>query len=581
MKNLDLGMFIGRYPIQKTLRFELKPIGKTQEWIEQNGLIEQDEQRADDYMVMKKIIDHYHKNFIETSMSQFRESIISGSEEGKSFVEQLDVCKNLRGKNDATLKKKYEKAQEYLRKLIVGHFDTKRLFGKELIKEDLMSYLYECHQNGVVLENIPELEICKQYIEEFKDFTTYFTGFHENRKNMYSDEAKSTAIAYRLIHDNLPKHLGNQEVWQKIKEMLPDDIKKLESEMASYLQGRSLDYYFSNMEAYALCLTQSGITIYNGLIGGRSEGDNKIQGLNEYINLYNQRHKEARLPKMTELYKMILTDRESLSWLPQRFGSDAELLEKIEKAYQVLHNVVFEGSEDEISLKELLANIGTYDLKGIYIKNDTTLTGVIKQAYGDWSLLHRGVAEAYRASHPQKKQSDEKYAEACKKYIDSFDSFSLADIANYCGSNKITDYYEGLASDDKGSTLFELAEESYLAARNLLNVTYTNNLRSDGKSIELIKSLLDSLKAIQRFASTLCGNGDESGRDARFYGEHSRLMNTLNGITPLYNMVRNYVTKRATEEEKFKLNFDNSTLLNGWDQNKETDNYGVILRKDT
>jgi len=32
MKNLK--QFIGIYPVSKTLRFELKPIGRTQEWID-------------------------------------------------------------------------------------------------------------------------------------------------------------------------------------------------------------------------------------------------------------------------------------------------------------------------------------------------------------------------------------------------------------------------------------------------------------------------------------------------------------------------------------------------------------------
>ena len=32
----DLRQFIGIYPVSKTLRFELRPVGKTQEWIEKN-----------------------------------------------------------------------------------------------------------------------------------------------------------------------------------------------------------------------------------------------------------------------------------------------------------------------------------------------------------------------------------------------------------------------------------------------------------------------------------------------------------------------------------------------------------------
>ena len=38
--------FTRLYPLSKTLRFELKPVGKTKENIEQNGILERDNERA-------------------------------------------------------------------------------------------------------------------------------------------------------------------------------------------------------------------------------------------------------------------------------------------------------------------------------------------------------------------------------------------------------------------------------------------------------------------------------------------------------------------------------------------------------
>lgn len=45
----QLSELTGLYSLSKTLRFELKPIGKTLEYIESKGLIAQDEQRAEEY----------------------------------------------------------------------------------------------------------------------------------------------------------------------------------------------------------------------------------------------------------------------------------------------------------------------------------------------------------------------------------------------------------------------------------------------------------------------------------------------------------------------------------------------------
>ena len=54
----------------------------------------------------------------------------------------------------------------------------------------------------------------KELVNEFRDFTTYFTGFHENRKNMYVADEKATSIGFRLINENLPKFIDNLNIFQ-------------------------------------------------------------------------------------------------------------------------------------------------------------------------------------------------------------------------------------------------------------------------------------------------------------------------------------------------------------------------------
>ena len=62
---MQFKQFSNLYQVSKTLRFELKPQGKTLNHIQTKGLISQDDQRACDYQKVKKIIDQYHKDFIE------------------------------------------------------------------------------------------------------------------------------------------------------------------------------------------------------------------------------------------------------------------------------------------------------------------------------------------------------------------------------------------------------------------------------------------------------------------------------------------------------------------------------------
>ena len=57
----DLKQFIGIYPVSKTLRFELRPIGKTQEWIEKNRVLENDENKAIEGYHTKGTCDRNHR----------------------------------------------------------------------------------------------------------------------------------------------------------------------------------------------------------------------------------------------------------------------------------------------------------------------------------------------------------------------------------------------------------------------------------------------------------------------------------------------------------------------------------------
>ncbi|MDR0607962.1 MAG: hypothetical protein LBG52_06585 [Candidatus Peribacteria bacterium] len=46
-----------------------------------------------------------------------------------------------------------------------------------------------------------------------------------------------------------------------------------------------------------------------------------------------------------------------------------------------------------------------------------------------------------------------------------------------------------------------------------------------------------------------------------------------------YDAVRNFLTRKPQNEiHKLKLNFENATLADGWDVNKESDNFCIILQ---
>ncbi len=560
--------FTGLYSLSKTVRFELIPQGKTKENIETKGLIKEDEERAEKYKKVKKIIDEYHKNFIEEAL------------QGLELKNLNDYYQSYIDADDLKRKDNLDKLSTKLRKEVAASFTgegAKRLFSKELIKEDLIEFV--------------KSEKEKSLINEFSNFTTYFTGFHENRKNMYSDEPKATSVAYRLVNDNLPKFIDNIKVFEKIKKTdLSGKFKQIQTELNEHLAADSVEELFT-IQSFNKALNQTQIDNYNAIIGGKTLSDGtKIQGLNEYINLYNQRQadRKNRLPKFKPLYKQILSDRKSISWLPEEFesGNDNAVLGSIELFYQDIKDTVIDkNNAPEKSLKELLSSIEEYYLDKIYLKNDASLTDISQKLCGSWSFITSAIEADYEEKNPRKaKESEEKYNTRKEKYIKSFTSFSLNELDTYIkkvypegNEIKISDYYK-----QKHPDLFKEISQSYDNIKNILNTKYPEdkNLSQDEENIEKIKRFLDSLKELQHFIKPLLGHGNEPEKDERFYSDFVKLWDILNKLTPLYNKVRNYLTRKPYSQEKIKLNFENSTLLDGWDVNKEPANSCVLLRKE-
>lgn len=152
---------------------------------------------------------------------------------------------------------------------------------------------------------------------------------------MYSEEEKPTGIAYRLINENLPIFIENFKIYNKVIKFMPEIINKIHTDLMEYIQVEDIDEIF-DINYYNEVLTQKGIECYNIIISGKSKSNGeKIKGLNEYINEFNQKHNE-KIPKLQELYKQILSDTDTASFKFDTIESDEELLNNIESYYTKL-----------------------------------------------------------------------------------------------------------------------------------------------------------------------------------------------------------------------------------------------------
>ena len=565
----------GQYSLSKTLRFELKPIGKTLEHIEQKGLLTQDEQRAEEYELMKGIIDRYHKAFITMCLRNCKIKVNNTDDELDSLEEYSSLLS--KSKRDADDEDKLEKIKENLRKQIVNAFKSGNTYGdlfkKELIKNHLPDFVTDEEE--------------KQVVEHFCNFTTYFTGFHDNRKNMYSDEAKSTAIAYRLIHENFPRFFDNLRSFAKISESeVANRFPEIESAFSLYLNVEHIADMF-HVDYFPVVLTQEQIDVYNNIIGGKTEEDGtKIQGINEYINLYNQHHPDVKLPFLKPLYKMILSDKVALSWLPEEFENDEEMLTAINDFYKSVQPVIF--GDDENCIRHLLTNIAEYNTDHIYISNDLGLTGISQQLFGQYSIFEDAIKDELRRNvkqTPKEKRNPELLEERIKNLFKKEKSFSISYLDSLIkdkGEDTIESYYAKLGAFDRDGkqtvNLLTQIEMAYIAAKEVLDGKY-DNINQSEEATKYIKDLLDAFKSLQHYIKPLLGSGEEAEKDNVFSSQLLNVWEALDVVTPLYNKVRNWLTRKPYSTKKIKLNFENAQLLGGWDMNKEADYASVLLRK--
>ncbi len=551
-----LEQFVNQYAVQKTLRFELIPMGKTLENIERKGILQTDTELAESYKKMKKTIDEFHKWFIDKSLEN---AVLTGLEDFYTLY-----TAGAEEKKTDEYKNKYKAIKDSLRKEIVACFKKQDIFNilnkKELVQIELKNWIQKNH---------PDL----YYDESFRTFTTYFTGYNENRMNMYSEEEKATAVSHRLIDENLPKFIDNIRIFGLVKESpVAENFAQILSDMEPWLNVASLEDLFS-LGNYNDTLTQKQIEAYNLVIGGRTEENGKIRGLNEYINLYNQRNPNAKLPKFKMLYKQILSERVSISWLPEAFENAEEMLTAVNDFYlDYTENIAN-------ALRQIFCDLPERDENRLYI-NGAAVTDISNRLFGYYGVLR----DALGIDPDEKKKADyysvAQLQTALDDYVATMDEETNPRLfAVYNKSCIVSSFSDEFSREDGG--ISEKIINAYEVVKDLLNTAHGEDFRLTKEDTEHLKSLLDSLMELLHFIKPLYLKSDVSlPKDDVFYGAFSPVFEQMQLLTKLYDKVRNFVTKKPYSTEKVKLNFDCSTLLDGWDVNKETQNLGVLLLKD-
>ena len=587
------------YSVSKTLRFELKPMGKTLENISKGKFLESDKKKSEDYKEVKIMIDNYHRYFIDDVLK-------SASFNWVDLAKEINEYSKTKS-DDTNLLSAQQKQREEILKVFNSDKRFKSLTAstpKELFNNLLPEWF----------EKDNSLELKNEAIETFQKFTSYFTGFQDNRKNVYKAEEIPTAVPYRIVNDNFPKFLSNISVFETIQKKCPEVIADVENELKDYLGNEKLSDIFSiqSFNKYPCqsgAENQRGIDFYNQIIGGIVEKDKEqnLRGINQFLNLYWQQHpefaKNNKRIKMVPLFKQILSDRTSLSFKIESIDSDEELkLAILDCANKLEEKSKEDGKSIFEKCCELFDSINEQDLNEIYI-NRKDINNFSRILTGDWAWLQTRMnyyAEEKFTTKAEKVRWVKSLEDEGENKSKGFYTLAeLNDVLKYSSDNipetniRIADYFErryryfyeketGNYIPSEELIAFSIKEmcDDILAKRKLMDKAFETSekekLQEDSETVSKIKDYLDSLQELLHRVKPLKVNGVG---ESSFYANFDTVYNALKEVISVYNKTRNYLTKKAASPEKYKLNFDNPTLADGWDLNKEQANTSVLFRK--
>lgn len=305
--------FTNLYSLSKTLRFELRPVGKTIENMREHLRYDEylqtflaDQEIEDAYQALKPLFDSSHEEFITDSL----ESEIAKNIDFSEYLKIYRDKKNLKEKD-------FESHEKLLRNQLGETYTeageiwkTKKYLNYQWKKGSKIangSDILSCQDILKLIKGLyPEDEKLKKIVEKtFKGFFTYFSGFNQNRENYYeTGKEASTAVATRIVHENLPKFCDNilffenrQEEYKNAYGILQELGRSLADKEGKALFSISADIF--QVTYFNKCLSQKQIEQYN----------EKIGNANFLINLYNQAKREevgfVKLSSFKKLYKQI------------------------------------------------------------------------------------------------------------------------------------------------------------------------------------------------------------------------------------------------------------------------------------
>ena len=647
----ELSGLTNLYNLSKTLRFELKPEPETKQrfetWLNElnevndfteaikNGnLFAKDNAIYKAYMALKPILDSIHEQFITIALQsdeakkidfsgyfekyRNKESIEAEEKTLRSEIGKLYSIPAGKFVAEKVISKSKTKKQELIDEEDSADEDSKE--GKKkaesykiLTDKSILTYI---EQNiGLFANDIPEDEI-KKHLAVFNGFFTYFSGYNINRENYYTTkDEKSTAVATRIVHENLPCFCNNIIRFEENRDTyirIYDELKKINKELKiktpdSEKEADPITDEIFKIDYFSSCLSQSQIEDYNSIIGN----------CNFLINLYNQSHrKDSNFKKLSlfeTLYKQIGCGKKKSLFLALLKDSEAELTDEQRKRNEILSlekmlSIISEKIEMVLNEKSEKSEISTIQDYLCYLKNCSDWKGIYWNKTAVTSISNRFFMNWYDVT--DKLQTIKSCATFDKKREEQFklnDAVELEGLFSVLDSEKTENSFKQSVLEEYK----EIIDLNDSTSKNLIRILCFNVEKSISYVLENKNKVLETKRSQKSFVDSEKDNAYNSMvkdwldaiinvfhfvrmfdvRENKVKGNilNSEIKGAVNLFlhnedTPWfkwYDAVRNYLTKKPQDDVKdnmLKLNFDSSSLLGGWSDGQEKIKISTILK---
>lgn len=587
-----------------------------------------DQDIEDAYQVLKPVFDKLHEDFINNSLENVdNKKLLSFDNYLQLKKDLLQINRKDNESNYQRKEKEFETEEKRLRSIFENIWKNegerfKNKVGKDdrgidILKEDGYKILTEAGILKYIKMNIDEfsklnlntreeisykknskdVEVQKRsYMVEksdlekalgtmgskgvFDGFFTYFSGFNQNRENYYSTEEKSTAVANRIVGENLPIFCDNILVFEKRKDEYENAFEFLKSKNITLKDKKDNDLHEISSDIFSIfyfnqCLSQKEIDDYN----------KKIRNANFICNLYNQQHSGEenfkKLPKFKELYKQIgCGEKDKLKKIKDENDLKENLMMAVEKGRNF-----FKKAKDFTSLI-----LGLDNYNGVYWSNKA-LNTISSKYFINWDSLKEILG---REKILNKNNGEDKVYEKYKipQAIELSGFFDVLDKSEIIFKDVFKDNNEEKQEIIKDGTLKN--------SQKLLKMIFVDVEKNEEKFIDnitIIEKMVDfkkeeNIKIIKNFLDILLYTNQilkyfyvrkNKIKGSPLNAEVDELLeNILSNYNPVeeYDSIRNYLTQKPTAGlNKLKLNFGNGVLLQGWSDGQEKSKLSVILRK--